>query len=1067
MADGIDHWLETLELGRYAKAFTDNEIGVRDLPILKESDLVELGLPIGPRRRVMPAISELGETPAPEPTVGADAVDESRSPEAERRQLTVMFVDLVGSTELSGRLDPEDLRSLMQRYQVTVAGVIEANGGYLANWLGDGAIVYFGWPSAGEDQAARAVRAGLEAVAAVGQLPLAEGSMELLAARVGIATGQVVVGDLEDGEVGSRGMVTGETPNLAARLQGIAEPGGVVIGQTTRALVRTSFILDFLGSQNLKGFDMPVDAWTVTAESAAENRFEAPDQRLTAFTGRTHEVGLLLDRWHQARESEGQVALISGEPGIGKSRILRAFRDLIEGDEHRLLLYQCSPHHVNSALYPVIRQLEHAAELSASATPDQKLDRLEALLRRATPDIAETAPLIAAHLSLPFEERYGPIEIGAQQQRVATLHALRDQVLGLARQEPVLFVLEDAHWIDPTTLELITEIVPRLTDQRVLMLITHRPEWQPPFQGQGQVTTLNLTRLSRAQVAAIVRDVAGEDLSESAIARITERTDGVPLFVEELTKTMAEAGFELAEADVPVTLQASLMARLDRLGAAKEIAQIGAVIGREFSRGLLEQVVQRSEVELTAGLDRLMEAQLIFRASRGGVGEVYTFKHALIQDVAYESLLRQRRRLLHLAIAQALSKDENSGAAPEVLAQHFELGADLNNALAWSEAAGNAAVDRSAQPEAVAHISNALRLFRMIGQRDDEGQRELSLLLQLGQAQFGAIGGGAPETIATFERAGLLATRLHDTTARVKAHYGQYVGQVLTGQLQQSSETAERVAAIARESGLEWIDMVAGRIESVVRYLMGDLTGGHEGVLRAMSHGDHVAREVPPGFAHNPIATIPPVLAHIEWATGNTKAAIDLIDETIASLVRARADANSIGFALTWAALLGAFERDADRVHAAATHLRDHSKRTGGQFWGHIGNWGLGTAELLRGNANGLALVRTGSDGFVATGALQHVPFLKLSLVEGHALNGDMTEALGVLDEISDLIQRTDQRFYEPEMHRLRGVVLEKVGRTEEAVAAYENAVAVAEGQGSIPWRDRAAANLSALNARD
>jgi class 3 adenylate cyclase/tetratricopeptide (TPR) repeat protein len=1063
MADGIDQWLETLDLGRYARAFIDNEIGVRDLSILKEADLVELGLPIGPRRRVMQAISELGEATIP---ALVDGDDQNRPTEAERRQLTVMFVDLVGSTELSGRLDPEDLRALMQRYQVAVAGVIEEHGGYLANWLGDGAIVYFGWPSAGEDQATRAVRAGLQAVGAVGRLSLAEGSAEMLAARVGIATGQVVVGDLEDGEVGSRGMVTGETPNLAARLQAIAEPGGVVIGRTTRALVRAAFMLDFLGPRDLKGFDGPVDAWAVKAEHATENRFTDPDQRLTVFTGRTHEVGLLLDRWNQAREGEGQAALISGEPGIGKSRILWAFRDLIEGDAHHLLLYQCSSHHVNSALYPVFRQLEHAAELSADETSDQKLDRLEALLRRVTPDIAETASLIAAHLSIPFEGRYGALEIDAQQQRVATLHALRDQVLGLARQKPVLLVLEDAHWIDPTTLELITEIVPRLIDQRVLMLITHRPEWQAPFQGQGQVTTLNMTRLSRAQVSTIVRDVAGQDLSERAIARITERTDGVPLFVEELTKAMAEAGFELAEADVPVTLQASLMARLDRLGAAKEIAQTGAVIGREFGRALLEQLAQRSETDLTAGLERLMEAGLIFRASRGGENEIYTFKHALIQDVAYESLLRQRRRVLHLAIAEVLSESPGAGVAPEVLAQHFELGNDLTNALAWSEKAGNAAVDRSAQPEAVAHISNALRLFRMIGQKDNEGQRELSLLLQLGQAQFGAIGGGAPETIVTFERAGHLATRLHDTTARVKAHYGQYVGQVPTGQLQRSSETAERVAAIARESGLAWIDMVAGRIESVVRYLMGDLPGGHEGVLRAMSHGDHVAREVPLGFAHNPIATIPPVLAHIEWATGNTKAAVELIDETITNLVRARADANSIGFALTWATLLGAFERDSDRVHAAGTHLLDHSTRTGGLFWGHIGNWGLGTAELLRGNANGLVLAKAGSDGFVATGALQHVPFLKLSLVEGHTLYGDTAEALAVVEEIRDLIERTEQRFYEPEMHRLRGVVLEKVGRTEEAALAYGTAIAVAEAQGSVPWRDRAAANLRALGTR-
>jgi class 3 adenylate cyclase len=1064
MVDGIDHWLETLELGRYAQAFIDNEIGVRDLPILTEADLVELGLPIGPRRRVLQAISDLRDAPVSAPTVPADEV---KPPEAERRQLTVMFVDLVGSTVLSGRLDPEDLRALMQRYQVAVAGVIESNDGYLANWLGDGAIVYFGWPSAGEDQAARAVRAGLEAVAAVSLLPLAEGSTGMLSARVGIATGQVVVGDLEDGEVGSRGMVTGETPNLAARLQGIAEPGGVVIGQTTRALVRAAFIFDFLGPRDLKGFDAPVDAWAVIAEHETQSRFEAPDQRLTAFTGRTHEVGLLLDRWNQAREGKGQVALISGEPGIGKSRILRAFRDRIEGDAHRLLVYQCSPHHVNSALYPAIRQLEHAAELTAGEPPDQKLNRLEALLRRAAPDIAEVAPLIAALLSIPFEERYGTLEIGAQQQRMATLRALQDQLLGLAQLEPVLFVLEDAHWIDPTTLELITEIVPRLTDQRVLMLITHRPEWQPLFQGQGQVTTLNMTRLSRAQVAAIVRDVAGRHLSKDAIARITERTDGVPLFVEELTKTMAEVGFELAEADVPVTLQASLMARLDRLGAAKEIAQISAVIGREFSRGLLEQVAQRSEAELTAGLDRLMEAQLIFRASGGEGGETYTFKHALIQDVAYESLLRQRRRVLHLVIAQAQSGNESASVAPEVLAQHFELGGDLNNALVWSERAGIAASDRSAQPEAAAHSLTALRILRMIDQPGDDGERELALLFQLGQAQFGTGGGGAPETIATFERAEHLATRLHESTARVKAHYGQFIGRMLTCQLRQADDIGKQVASIARETGLEWIDIVAARQMAGARCLMGDLAGAHKLVLRSMNLGEHVARGVPSGFAHNPVSTIQPILSHIEWAIGDTESGFARSDGTIASLAHTETDANSLAFALTWGTLLGTFARDADRVHATATHLMDHAKRTGGMFWSHFGRWGLATAELWRGNSSALGLISTGIDGTVSTGALQHLPLMKLSLVEGHCLNGDMAEALGVLEEVRDLIEQTEQRLYEPEMHRLRGVVLEKIGRTKEAASAYETAVTVAEGQGSISWRDRAAANLAALRSRD
>ena len=423
--------------------------------------------------------------------------------------------------------------------------------------------------------------------------------------------------------------------------------------------------------------------------------------------------------------------------------------------------------------------------------------------------------------------------------------------------------------------------------------------------------------------------------------------------------------------------------------------------------------------------------------------------------------------MLHLAIARALSEDESSGIAPEVLAQHFELGDDLSNALLWSERAGIAAAERSAQPEAVAHTSNALRILRTIGQWGNDGEMELSLLFRLGQAQFGAVGGGAPETIGTFETASLLAARLHDSTARVIAQYGQYVGRVLTGQLQQADETAGQAAAIAQETGLEWMDLVAIRLMAGARYLMGDLAGAREMLLRSMSYGERVVQEIPPGFAHNPVATTPPILAHVEWAIGNAETAFALSDEAIASLVHTQTDANSLAFALTWATLLGAFERDADRVHSAAAHLMDHTKRTGGIFWEQISNWGLGTAELWRGNSEGLALVSAGIDGFVSTGGLQHVPFLKLSLVEGHYLNGDMAEALGALEEIRDLVERTDQRFYEPEMHRRRGIVLEAIGRTDEAAAAFREAIAVADGQGSVSWRDRAKENLALLNARN
>lgn len=1064
MTQDITAWLQTLELGRYAKAFRENEIGVRDLRFLTEDDLVELGLPIGPRRRVMNAIAELGD-PSCEPKPPVETTTAGAALGAERRQLTVMFVDLVGSTELSGRLDPEDLRTLMQRYQATVAEAIEANNGYLANWLGDGVIAYFGWPNAGEDQALKAVRAGIEAVTAVGRLPLANGSAEMLAARSGIATGQVVVGDLEEGAVGPQGMVTGETPNLAARLQGLAAPGGVVIGRTTRTLVQDAFDLDSLGPQTLKGFSTPIEAWSVRGEHAAQSRLDAPDAKLTSFIGRTHEVGLLVDRWRQAVAGEGQVVLVSGEPGIGKSRIVRAFRDQIDGDRYRRIVYQCSAYHMNSAFYPAIRQLEQAAGIVASEASEAKLDRLEALLRQATPDIAESAPLLAALLSIPSEARYDRLEISAQQQRVATWRALRDQLFGLARHQPVLVVIEDAHWIDPTTLELVNTIVPRLVDERVLLLVTHRPEWQDPFQAQGHITKLNLTRLSRAQVAEIVRDVAGRMVSADAIARIAERTDGVPLFVEELTKTMAETSFDLADDDVPVTLQASLMARLDRLGPAKELAQIGAVVGREFRRDLLAALLDR-HVDLDAGLDRLSAAQLIYKTRREE-SETYTFKHALIQDIAYESLLRRRRQALHLKIAETLSVADPQTTAPEVFAQHFERGGDLRRALTWFENASIDSAGRSAQPETAAHCSNAIRIIKLLGDADADAEHELTLLLRLGHALFGAVGGGAPAAITTFERAGALAARLNNAPAQVIALYGEFVGQLISGETRRAEQTGQQVGDIAREAGVEWMDFVAARMIAGARFLLGDLTGADEALHQALAFGAKTTDEVPLGFAHHPVVTLASMRTHIDWAAGRRKEAFAFSSDAIDTIARTGSDANSLAYALSWDILLGAFERDGERVAKSAARLMEHTGRTGGVFWQQLSRWGLGTAEVLKGNSiGGLPLVAAGIDGFQKTGAWQHIPFLKLSHAEALYLSGDMTAALAVLEESRELIERTEQRAYEPEMHRWRGIVFERTGRREDAAAAYDTAIKVADGQGSVSWRDRARESRAALNGQ-
>jgi class 3 adenylate cyclase len=595
----IAAWLRELGLERYAQVFQDSGIEPAILAELTDEDLRELGIPLGPRRKLAKAIATLSAAAAPPFDHPAAAGSEGTpSPQAERRQLTLMFVDLVGSTELSVRLDPEDLREVMRAYQAACAGVIVRFEGHVARFLGDGVLAYFGWPKAHEDDAERAVRAGLAAAEEIGRLPV--GTEARLAVRIGIATGQVVVGDLTSQDASDKDSVIGETPNLAARLQTFAEPGTVVISQATRKLLGGLFELDDLGPHRLKGFAEPLAVWRVAGESRAEGRFEARQSaRLTPLVGRQEEIALLLRRWRQARDGHGRVVLLSGEPGIGKSRIMRELRARLEGEPHVRLLYQCSPHHTTSPLHPLIVQLERAAGFARDEPPEARLVKLAALLARGTDRLDEIVPLIAALLGLPTEDRYPPLDLTPQCQKQRTLEVLVDQLEGLAAAQPVLVTYEDVHWIDPTTQELLSLAIERIQHLPVLAIITFRPEFTPPWSRRPHVSALALTRLGRREGAALVEQVVGDKaLPDEVAAQIVAKTDGVPLFVEELTKTVLESGL-LADAGdhyelsrplpplaIPATLHDSLLARLDRLAPVKEVAQIAAAIGREFSHAL-------------------------------------------------------------------------------------------------------------------------------------------------------------------------------------------------------------------------------------------------------------------------------------------------------------------------------------------------------------------------------------------------------------------------------------------------------------------------------------------------
>jgi len=762
MKTDLGSWLDALDLDNYFDAFAANEIAFGDLPELTEGDLREMGLPIGPRRRILKAIADLKSAPA---TAVKGPAQPVAGQAAERRLLTVMFCDLVGSTALSQRLDPEDLREVMRRYQDAVAGSITRFQGHVAQFLGDGVLAYFGWPQAFEDQAERAVRAGLDAVRAVQAVQI-DGNP--LRARTGIASGQVVVGDLIGTTATDVQAVSGETPNLAARLQSVAEPGHVVINETTRNLIGTTFDLRELGRYPLKGFADTVPAWGVLGESTVTSRFEASHAgALTSLVGRDNERGLLYARWQTIKGGEGQVMLLSGEAGIGKSRMTQALREKIGDEPYYFLGYQCSPHRVNSAFYPIIQRLERAADFAHQDSDEIKLDKLETLLQPTSDNLEDITRLFAILLSLSGERRYGTLDLTPAQLRDRTITALADQVLALSRIRPVLFILEDAHWIDPSTSALVEEIIRRTVDASVFMLITHRPDFSPPWIGYPHQTSMTLSRLNRNQGIEIVREVGGAELSAAVVERIIDRAGGVPLYVEELAKSVTEhsasAGGKDLEQHIPETLQASLMARLDRLGDGKHVAQTGAVVGREFSYGLVAALTETDTEKLDEALDNIAASDLI--SCKGAPPDaVYTFKHALIQDAAYQSLLIAQRIETHLRAGAALESQraKTEDVAPEIIAHHFSHGGDrLKAAKFWLDAAQLAA-QTSASQEAISHYRAALADLQEVPMSDERTAFELAAWVGLGPLLMATQGVGSTAVSDAYETAADLAARTKD-----------------------------------------------------------------------------------------------------------------------------------------------------------------------------------------------------------------------------------------------------------------------------------------------------------------
>jgi class 3 adenylate cyclase len=793
-------WLRASNCEQYADAFEANDIGLDIVGELTEGDLAGLGVSLGNRRRLLKAIA--ARAPAPGLTAplapSAPEADAAASGAAERRQVTVLFCDLVGSTALSSAVDPEILSPLLRRYQDAAAGAIGRFGGFVAKFMGDGVLAYFGFPRAFEDAAERAVRAAIAILAEVGGVAGPDGAP--LRARIGIATGLVVIGEIVGTGTAQEHSIVGETPNLAARLQALAVADSILVSEATRRLLGRLFELEALGEHEFRGFSRPVPAWRVHCEAPSESRFAAIRTGNLPLIGRAHEMGLLLERWRLARQGKGQMVTVVGEAGIGKSRSIEALQAALAGEPYIRIPLQCSPYHSDSALYPVIQHLARAARFAAADAPQARIDKLGALFETRAASDPAAITLLAELFSIPMPTA-APQPPAPVQRKVATISLLVDEIVRLGDTDPVLLVVEDAHWIDATTLELMTRLGDSIGAARALAIVTARPDFAPPWRALPHATMLTLDRLGRAESAKLVSAVAASHgLAAETVAAIVEKTDGVPLFVEELTKSLLEAAGE-GVASVPTTLKDSLMARLDRLGEAREVAQIAAVIGRQFGTALLDAIAPQYGDRFAAALAKLVAAGIVFPEGSRPDGR-FTFKHALLRDAAYESLLLARRRDWHERIARALEEKfpETAANEPELLAHHFGEAGLSAAACDYRERAGDRAVARSGYHEAIAQFSAGLTAAEQIADPETSRRRQLVFLLKLGPAQTIAAGAQSPGVETTYRRAAELGDELQDGTAAYKAKWGLWFNANLARKTAVARDQADQLVALARRS---------------------------------------------------------------------------------------------------------------------------------------------------------------------------------------------------------------------------------------------------------------------------
>jgi class 3 adenylate cyclase/predicted ATPase len=989
-------------------------------------------------------------------------VTASPSPDAERRQLTVMFCDLVDSTKLSSQLDPEEWRDVVRAYQRVCIDVIQRYDGHIAQLLGDGLLIYFGYPQAHEDDAQRAVRAGLGMLAAMGDLNqgLQQDKGIQLGVRLGIHTGLVVVGEM-GGAGRQEQLALGEVPNVCSRIEALAAPNTMAISEATYRLIQGYFECQDLGAQALRGVTESMHIYHVLGESGATSRLDVAQPRgLTPLVGRESEVTLLLERWEQAKAGHGQVVLLSGEPGIGKSRLVQMLKDHIANEPHVRWECRSAEYSQNTALFPLTDLFQRLIQFQAGETPDEKLGKLEQMLRQYRLPLEESVPLFAPLLSLSLpESHYAPLNVSPQRQRQKTLETLVAILLELAERQPVLFILEDLHWTDPTTLELLNLLIDQTPTASLLMLLTCRPSFQPAWHHRSYITEMTLNHLSHAQVEQVVAGVTdGKTFPQEVLQQILTKTDGVPLFVEELTKAILESG-QLKETDghyaltgslraltIPSTLQDSLMARLDRLVTAKGIAQLAAVIGRQFAYPLLQAVLPVDEMTLQRELGRLVEAELVYQ--RGIPPQsTYVFKHALIQDAAYQSLLRSTRQGYHRRIAEVLVEQFPATAEtqPELLAQHFTEADLLERALDYWQQAGEKAMERSAHIEAIAHLRQGLALLQTLPETPQRLQREVDMLIALGVSLNASKGQAAREVGEIYTRARHLCQHLENPHQLFPVLRGLWVYHLVRAEYQTAYALGEQLLTLAQQRQDAAMLVTAHSALGSTLFWLGAVAAAHTHLTQGMALYD--------------------VGALVLWSLGYPDQAFARSQETV-TLAQQMARPHSLVFALRSAAVFHQLRREVhctqERAEAAINLAKEHRFPQFRAVGSMLHGWALAHQGQAKEGIEQLAQVLT---AWHATGAESSRPYFLALLAEAHGIMGQPETGLTLLTEALTLVDATGERWYESELYRLKGALLlqQSPDNHVEVESCFAQAMTITRSQQAKSFELRTATSLAHL----